>query len=291
MVKITRIEACRARLGEGPVWDPEGQALYFLDIEAQKIIRYKPADGSTASWQTPLRPGAMAMREGGGAVVAMQNRVAALDFDTGAFTPIATAVTQAFGAVFNDGKVDRQGRFVIGSCSSGIDNPRPIGGIFSLGPDHHMERIEKDITFSNGPCFSPDGATFYFSDSADHACYAYDYDGATGAIANKRLFVDTRPHGGMPDGATVDADGLVWIAIFRGAKVVAFRPDGKVERVVDMPVKLTVSAMFGGPDLDQLYVPTIDPTAFGEPAEEGGGYLYVVEGLGVRGLPEPGYAG
>jgi sugar lactone lactonase YvrE len=290
-VKISRIEACRCQLGEGPVWDPDGQALYVLDIQAQKIVRFTPADGSLTSWETPMRPGAMAMREGGGAVVAMQNRVAALDLDTGAFTPIATAATQAFGAIFNDGKVDRQGRFVIGSCCSGIENPRPIGGIFSLDANHHFALIEKGITFSNGPCFSPDGRTFYFSDSAEYACYAYDYDGATGAISNKRLFVETRPHGGMPDGATVDADGLVWMAIFRGGKIVAFRPDGKVERVVDMPVSLTVSTMFGGPNLDQLYVTTIDPTAFGEAAEEGAGYLYVVEGLGARGLPEPRYAG
>jgi L-arabinonolactonase len=290
-VKISRIEACRCQLGEGPVWDPEGQALYVLDIAGQKINCFRPADGSTASWETPLRPGAMAMRQGGGAVVAMQNRVAALDFDTGAFTPIATAATQAFGAVFNDGKVDRQGRFVIGSCCSDMENPRPIGGIYSLGADHRMELIEKDITFSNGPCFSPDGSILYFSDSADYACYAYDYDCETGAAANKRLFADTRPHGGMPDGATVDADGLVWMAIYRGAKVVAFRPDGGVELIVDMPVSLTVSTMFGGPNLDQLYVTTIDPTAFGEPPEEGAGYLYVIEGLGARGLPEPRYAG
>jgi sugar lactone lactonase YvrE len=290
-VKISRIEALRCKLGEGPVWDPEGQALFVLDIEAQKINRFAPADGRVQSWETPLRPGAMALRESGGAVVAMQNRVQALDFETGAFTPIATASTQAFGAVFNDGKVDRQGRFVIGSCCGGMENPRPIGGIFSLGTDHRIELIEKDITFSNGPCFSPDGTILYFSDSAEHACYAYDYDRETGAIANKRLFADTRPHGGMPDGATVDADGLVWIAIFRGAKVVAFRPDGAVERVVDMPVRLTVSAMFGGPNLDQLYVPTIDPTAFGEAPEEGAGYVYVIEGLGARGLPESRYAG
>jgi sugar lactone lactonase YvrE len=289
-VKISRIEACRCQLGEGPVWDAADEALYFLDIAGQAIHRYRPADGSTARWATPLRPGAMALRQGGGAVVAMQNRIDALDFATGDFEPIAIADTQPAEALFNDGKVDRQGRFVIGSCS-GLEDPRPIGGIYSLGSDHRLEMIETNITFSNGPCFSPDGTILYFSDSADFACYAYDYDCATGRVANKRLFADTRPLGGMPDGATVDSDGLVWMAIFRGGKVIAFRPDGKVERIVDMPVSLAVSTMFGGPDLDQLYVTTIDPTFFGEPAEDGAGYLYVIEGLGARGLPEPRYAG
>lgn len=290
-MQIRRIESCRCLLGEGPVWDVAEQALFVLDIAGQKILRFDPADESTTNWETPLRPGAMALRESGGAVVAMQNQVQRLDFDTGSFELIATADEQPPEAVFNDGKVDRQGRFVIGSCSSGFDNPRPIGGIFSLGLDHQVKRIESNITFSNSPCFSPDGRTLYFSDSNEYACYAYDYDCETGQVANRRLFVDTRPVGGMPDGATVDSEGLVWIAIFRAGKVVAYRPDGGVERAVDLPVKLTVSAMFGGPKLDQLYVPTIDPAFFGEPAEEGAGYLYVVEGLGVRGLPEPRYAG
>lgn len=290
-MKITPIESCRVQLGEGPVWDPTGEALFFLDIAGQKIHRFRPADGSTTSWDTPLRPGAMALREGGGAVVAMQNQVHGLDLETGASQLIATADDQPADAVFNDGKVDRQGRFIIGSCAGYSENPQKIGGIYSIGADHKLKRVERDIAFSNGPCFSPDGRTLYFSDSADYACYAFDYDCETGAVANKRLFADTRPFGGMPDGATVDSDGLVWIAIFRGAKVVAFRPDGKAEHIVHMPVNLTVSVMFGGPALDQLYVTTIDPTFFGEPAEEGAGYLYVIEGLGTRGLPEPRYAG
>ena len=121
--------------------------------------------------------------------------------------------------------------------------------------------------------------------------YAYDYDIVTGEVGNKRPFVETRELGGMPDGATVDRDGLVWAAIFRGGKIAAFRPDGRLERVVKMPVQLTSSVMFGGPDLDQLYVTTIEKGHFGEPSEEGAGDVYVIEGLGARGSPEPRYAG
>lgn len=95
----------------------------------------------------------------------------------------------------------------------------------------------------------------------------------------------------MPDGATVDSEGRGWVAIFGGCKVAAFTPEGALERVVDLPVSLPGSVMFGGRNLDQLHVATIDPAYFGNPAEERAGYAYVVEGLGVRGLPEPRYAG
>jgi L-arabinonolactonase len=289
-VKISRVDTAHCVLGEGPVWDAATHSLYFLDIGQKRIHRFAPRDGATRSWETPARVGAMALREAGGAVLAMGDSICTLDFDSGSVTPIASA-HQPSQATFNDGKVDRRGRFIIGSCCTDLANPQPVGGVFSLGANHKLVRLDSNILFSNGPCFSPDGRIFYFSDSGHYACYAYDYDDESGTLSNKRLFADTRGLGGMPDGATVDSDGLVWIAIFRGGKVAAFRPDGRVERVVEMPVKLSVSVMFGGERLDQLFVTTIDPVFFHEAPEEGAGDLYVIEGLGARGLPEPRYAG
>jgi L-arabinonolactonase len=289
-VKISRVDTARCLLGEGPVWDAATRSLYFLDIGHRRVHRYTPHDGSTRSWDTPSGVGAMALREAGGAVLAMGDSICTLDFDTGSVTRI-TSARQPSQAVFNDGKVDRRGRFVVGSCCTDLVNPQPIGGVFSLGANQEVVRLESNISFSNGPCFSPDGWTFYFSDSAHYACYAYDYDNETGTLSNRRLFADTRPLGGMPDGSTVDSDGLVWIAIYRGGKVAAFRPDGGIERVIEMPVKLSASVMFGGDALDQLFVTTIDPVFFQEAPEEGAGDVYVIEGLGARGLPEPRYAG
>jgi sugar lactone lactonase YvrE len=121
--------------------------------------------------------------------------------------------------------------------------------------------------------------------------YAYDYDGASGQVSNKRAFAETAELGGVPDGSAVDADGVVWVSIFQAGKIAAYRPDGKLERVVDMPVKLISSVAWGGEGLDRLYVTTIDPVSFGWAAEEGGGNVYVVEGLGTRGVPEGRYAG
>jgi sugar lactone lactonase YvrE len=273
------------------VWDEAEGALYFLDIGRRLILRYEPITGSLREWPLPHGPGAMALRQAGGAVVAMKDAVYALDFATGGLAPLATAVDQPPRATFNDGKVDRQGRFIIGSCETDMHDPEPIGGLYSLGGDGRLTRLDGDITYSNSPCFSPDGATLYFSDSARHTIFAYPYDPDTGNVGERQVFADTQALGGMPDGATVDSEGRVWVAIFGGGKIGAFTPEGTVERIIDLPVSLPGSVMFGGPNLDQLYVVTIDPAYFGNPAEEGAGYVYVVEGLGVRGLPERRFAG
>lgn len=289
-MQVTRID-CYCLLGEGPVWDIAEQAQFFLDIGKNRIHRYSSADGGLMSWDTPRGPGAMALRREGGAIVAMKDRVETLDFATGLYSPIAVAETQHPDALFNDGKVDRQGRFILGSCSTRRDDATPIGGIYRLDPDRSLHWLTGDIKSSNSPCFSPDGGTLYFSDSHRHTIFAFDYDIATGNIGPRRIFAQTAELGGMPDGATVDGEGLVWVAIIGGAKIAAFGPNGKLERTVDLPVALPGSVMFGGEALDRLFVPTIDPLYFGNRTHDGAGYLYVVDGLGARGLPEQRFAG
>ena len=103
--------------------------------------------------------------------------------------------------------------------------------------------------------------------------------------------MNTGDLGGLPDGATVDADGLYWVAVYQGGKVAAYRPDGKLERTIDMPVKLVSSVAFGGDDFDRLFVTTIAHGALGEPVEDDAGSLYVIDDLGVRGRPEHRFAG
>jgi sugar lactone lactonase YvrE len=289
-MKISKLETAHCLVGEGPLWDIAEQALYFVDIVGQKVHRYDPASGETQTWGAPNKIGSMALREKGGALLALPDGVYTLDFDTGAVDPFGTVQGDP-RVQFNDGKVDRRGRFVVGSTDSQIKDCLPLGSIYSLAPDGVLSVIDEGIHMSNGPCWSPDNKTFYFSDSYPYKIYAYDYDVDSGAVANRREFADTRSLGGIPDGATVDSDGLMWMAICEGGKVVAFRPDGQVERIVEMPEKLTASVMFGGPDLDQLYVTTIDPKVLGREASAAGGCTFVIEGLGARGLPEPRYAG
>ncbi|MGB8366557.1 MAG: SMP-30/gluconolactonase/LRE family protein [Rhizomicrobium sp.] len=289
-MRIARVETRRCRGGEGPLWDPADQALYFIDNTGQKVHRFDPAAGATRSWDMPCVITALALRQDGGAVVTLRSGIHTFDFETGALE-LLSPLDAPPPFVFNDGKVDRRGRFLIGASTANFANPTPDGGLYRLDPDHRLSVLDTGVHFSNGPCWSPDDTTFYFSDSFLYTAYAYDYDIETGEVTNKRPFVNTRELGGLPDGATVDRDGLVWIAIYGAGKVAAFRPDGRLERVVEMPVRLVSSVMFGGSNLDQLYVATIEHGALGEPSEEGAGDVYVIEGLGARGVPEPRYAG
>jgi L-arabinonolactonase len=290
-MKISRVDTHRCLLGEGAVWDSESKALYFLDIFGKSVFRHDPASGVTQSWPTPGHVGALALREGGGALLAMGDSLHTLDFATGACEKIAGPAFASDQVTINDGAADRAGRFVFGGCSAGIDNPRPIGGLYSLGADRAISELDHGTHQSNSHCFSPDGRTLYAADSFVKTLYAYDYDPATGQASGKRAFFDTSRLGGVPDGSAVDADGVVWVSIFQAGKVAAVRPDGTLDRVIDMPALLISSVAWGGPELDRLYVTTIDPAAFGWDAEENAGHVYVIDGLGSRGVPEGRYAG
>jgi len=290
-MKISRINTQHCKVGEGPLWDVAEQALYFIDIVGRALHRYDFASGETRSWHMPAVIGSLALREQGGAILALPDGVHSFDVETGVLAPLAIALDRHPRAQFNDGKVDRRGRFWVGSTDSSLTDTQPYGVVYRLDPDHSLTVVDRGIHISNGPCWSPDDRTFYFSDSLPHHIYAYAYDIETGEVANRRLFADTRELGGIPDGATVDVDGLVWMAICNGQKVVAFRPDGKVERRIDTPMTMPSSVMFGGPNLDLLFVTSIDPTLLGRPAEELGGHTIMIEGLGTRGIEEPRYAG
>lgn len=287
---ITRVDTARCRGGESPLWDVAEQALYFIDNTGMKIHRFLPGTGTTQSWDMPAVITALALRQNGGTVVTLRTGVHFFDF-TSETLQLLSPLADPPPFVFNDGKVDRRGRFFIGASTAKFTDPAPDGGLWRLDPDGRLTQLDQDIHFSNGPCWSPDDTKFYFADSWRKTLYAYDYDLATGAVANRRAFINTARLGGLPDGATVDSDGLLWVAVYGSGKVAAFRPDGRLERTVDLPVKLVSSVMFGGPKLDRLYVTTISHGALGEPVEEGAGDLFMIDGLGACGLPEPRYAG
>jgi sugar lactone lactonase YvrE len=289
-MRIERAAMPRLALGEGAVWDDREQALYLLDIYGKTVLRFDPASGETRSWPTSGHVGALALRESGGAVLAIKDTLHTLDFATGVIEAVAGPAFTDPRVTVNDGAADRAGRFVFGGCSAGLDDPKPIGGLYALGLDGGITELDRGTHQSNSHCFSPDGRTLYAADSFVHTLYAYDYDPESGQVANKRNFADTTGLGGVPDGSAVDADGVVWVSIFQAGKVVAYRPDGALERVIDLPVKLISSLAWGGESLDRLFVTTIDPEQFGWPPEPGSGHVYVVDGLGTRGVPEGRYA-
>jgi sugar lactone lactonase YvrE len=289
-MKITRLAAPECKGGENPMWDAQRGELHYIDNAGWKVHSYNPESGATRTLDMPCTITTLVLRRGGGAVVTLRNGIHFLDLDSGALDLI-DPLPEPPPYVFNDGKVDSRGRFLIGASTANFAAPTPDGGLFRLNPDQTITRLDSAIHFSNSPCWSPDEKTFYFSDSWIETTFAYDYDIETGAVANRRPFVNTRELGGLPDGATVDAGGLYWVAVYQGGKIGAYRSDGSLERAIDMPVKLVSSVAFGGPDLDRLFVTTIAHGSLGEPAEEGAGALYVIDGLGAKGRPENSFAG
>ena len=305
MPEIKLIVDAQNNLGEGPLWDVAEQKLYWIDSLDRWIYRCDADGRSMQKWPVPNDIGSMALREKGGAVLALRNGFHTFDFATGVASLIVDPESDLKGTRLNDGKVDKQGRFLAGSMDTA--EVEPLGSLYRLDRDRSCHVLDRGIIVSNAPCFSPDGRTLYFADSIKRSIFAYDYDTVTGAVANKRLFASTAGDPGAPDGGTVDAEGYIWNAQIVGGRLVRYAPDGKVDRVVEFPVATLTSAMFGGPNLDILFVTTMGKLSVGGlefvknnpvpegksvlPGSPGTGALFAVYGLGVKGLPEPRFAG
>lgn len=278
----------KTTLGEGPLWDVDQQRLYFIDSFDGRIFSCTAAGGEVRAWDVPGKIGSMALRQDGlGAICALESGFHALDFASGGCELIADPEADKPLNRLNDGKVDRRGRFICGSMDSSEEGPN--GALYRLDPDFSLHRIDTGIIVSNGPCWSPDDRVFYFADSWSGEIRAYDYDIETGAATNRRRFATLDADIGAPDGSTVDSEGYLWNAQCFDARLVRYTPDGRVDRVVEMPVKKVTSVNFGGPDMDILFVTSMAKPPLPRFPGDGPlrGSVFAISGLGVRGVPEP----
>ena len=290
MLRIELLIDAGNQLGEGPLWDVGEQRLYWIDSYGKLVCRCNARGEERRSWPVPDHIGSMCLREQGGAVIALRSGFHFLDLDSGEATPIGDPEPDLLRTRLNDGKVDRQGRFVAGAMD--YEERDGICGLYRLDPDLTISKLDGGIIVSNGPCWSPDGRTLYFADSFRRVIYAYDYRPADGTVGGRRIFAHFDALRGFPDGATVDEEGCVWSAEVFSGRLIRFAPDGGIERIVGMPVESTTSVMFGGADLDILYVTSMRRPIRGmRPREREAGGLFAVHGLGVRGLPEPRFKG
>jgi sugar lactone lactonase YvrE len=302
-IKIECVLRCGNHLGEGPVWDVDEGRLYWVDGTGRRVgkpslWRLDPRGGKVENWTLDRDIGALALRRGGGAVLALDDGFYFFDFERGGLELIARVDEQQARTRLNDGKCDRRGRFFAG----GMDDKEElkICSIWRLDPDLRVTRVDGGIICSNGPCWSPDDRTFYFADTFAREYWAYDYDIATGALANRRVFADLKAEPGVADGSTVDAEGCLWNAQLIAGDLVRYAPDGSVERRIGMPVRNITSVMFGGDKLDEIYVTSMarvkHPAVHDLFAKQArpqflAGSLFRITGLGIRGLPEPRFAG
>ena len=243
----------QCKLGEGVRWNAKEQRLYWVDIENHLFYRYDPTQGSSGKperFDVGQPVGVLAFREKGGLVMGAKAGLGTWDFASESFTLVAAPEAGKANARFNDGAVDPAGRFWAGTMT-------PTGAtssLYRLDPDGSVHTMETGLGISNGVGWSLDGRTMYLTDSPRFVIYAYDFDVDSGAISNRRAFVQGSSADGQPDGMTLDAEGFVWSAHWGAHHVVRYDPAGKVERIVELPVSQVTCCAFGGPDLTDLYI-------------------------------------
>jgi sugar lactone lactonase YvrE len=289
MPDIRRVGDQTDLLGESPIWCDRENALYWVDARSKLIRRYDYGIATIKSWSTPELPGSIGLREKGGLVVALASALAFFDPDIGTFERVAEPEANNPAMRFNDGKCDRQGRFWAGTMHDLSRGPE--GTLYRLGPDRSCAPVFREIRCPNSLCWSPDSRTMYFADSNLHTIGAFDFNPDTGSPGKRREFAKLEPPV-SPDGSCVDAEGFVWNAEYDGWKLTRYAPDGRVDRVIKLPLQRPTSCAFGGPDLDILYVTTASQRLSVDEltAQPLAGGLLAMN-VGVRGLPEPRYAG
>jgi len=247
-------------LGESPLWHPGEQLLYWCDIPGRKLNRFDPCNGAHCEWAFDTDVACCAPVRDGGLVLALRRGLVRFDPAGGSSTTLAEAPYDPVHERFNDGKADPQGRFWVGTIFELRDSPRAALYRFAAG---RLDRMAGDITVSNGLAWSPDARTLYWADTKAHAVYVFDFDIAAGSLSRRRVFArfplklpeqSLASYGGRPDGAAVDAEGGYWVAMFEGARVLRFAPDGTLTREVPLPVRCPTMPCFGGADLKTLYI-------------------------------------
>lgn len=296
MVDIDVAVSAGALLGECPLWSPEEEVLYWVDINGRRVHRYDPAAGVDEARETPGRPGSLVRTARPGLLlIASENGTVWFDWETGAADPWTALEPPGTGNRMNDGRTDPAGRFWVGSMYEHTGEGRYTGMLHRIEADGASAVVRRGIGVSNGLAFDPERRRMYFADTLRGVVRRCDYDLETGEARNEAPFVDFADFPGLagrPDGACVDVEGCYWSAAVRGWAVARFTPDGRLDRKIDLPVMKPSMTAFGGADLATLYVTSIGG-AGSHPAPDGrphAGDLFAID-PGVTGLPDAPFAG
>jgi D-xylono/L-arabinono-1,4-lactonase len=266
-------------VGEGPMWHPFEQKVYWLDIGNGRMFRYDPATGKHEQVYQGAAIGGYTIQDDGSLLLFMDKGAVKI-WREGHLTTILEDIPDERDSRFNDVFADPAGRVFCGT----MPTKDRLGRLYRLDPDGTLTILLENIGTSNGLGLTPDHKGLYYTDSEAHSIYLFDYDKKTGAITNQRTFKQTPPEEGVPDGMTVDADGYVWSAHWDGSCLIRFSPEGVEERRIQFPAKKVSSVIFGGKDYTDIYV----TTAGGDHKETDGataGSLFRMN-LGIRGVSE-----
>lgn len=272
------------QLGECVLWCDRTSRVLWTDILGAALYAHHPESGKTEKWAMPEPLASFAFTESDDRLlVGLASQLAFFDFSSRQITPICK-VEEGLTTRLNDGRCDRQGRFVFGTFNQ-VEPRERIGAYYRLDQDLKLEKLPLPAcAIANSICFSPDGATMFYCNSPDRTIRCCDYDLDTGAISNERVFVELDGQAGEPDGSCIDADGYLWNAQWGASRVVRYAPDGTVERVLETPALQPSCVALGGPGLSVLYV-TSARVGMAEPAVHDGA-LFSQALDDVCGIPE-----
>lgn len=253
--EITIAVDAKATLGEGPCWDATNNCLIWVDILEKTLHLYYPENEVNKSIKFDQYIGAAVLRESGGFILAMQNGIYHYDLNTETKQLISDPERHLPNNRFNDGKCDPAGRFWAGTME--LNGSSSTGALYYLDKDLSVKKSLSNLTISNGLAWSPNYQKMYFIDTPTRQIMAYDYSIDTGSIKNGHIAVTIPFDEGNPDGMTIDSEGMIWVAHFGGSKVSRWDPlSGICLEEIEVPAKNVTSCVFGGEQLDTLYITT-----------------------------------
>lgn len=254
----------RCAHGEGVLWCERRQALLWVDIDGARLWMHSPGSGQSRSWALPDRPGCIGLATDGSLLLALAKALVRADLDAALAATDAPLPLRHLADVqadeprtrSNDGRADRHGNFVFGTMDESAEKG-PIGAFYQYSAGHGLRPLPlPGAAIPNSICFSPDGGTLYWCDSVQPRILCCDYDPGAARVGASRVFTTLELEGASPDGSTIDAEGCLWNAQWGGGRVVRYRPDGGIDRVVPLPVPQPSCCAIGGAALDTLYVIT-----------------------------------
>lgn len=283
----------RCALGESVVWCERRAALFWTDIDASHLWMHRPYGRATRHWALPDRLGSLALCQTGQLLLGLAKGLYLADPDSaedGALVLEKLADVEADNAEtrINDGRSDRNGNFVFGTKSERADGA-PIGAFYQYSGQHGLRRLDLPAAaIPNSICFSADGSKMYYCDSVQPQILCCDYDASAAAVWGSRVFAEVDAAGASPDGSIIDADGYLWNAQWGASRVVRYRSDGQVDRVMLLPVKNPSCCTIGGAAYDRLYVSSarVDNSVQELARTPGAGGIWQIPLPRALGLPE-----
>lgn len=248
----------RCAVGESPIWDATEEVLYWVDIPAKRLHAFELRTGQERHWAQPEIVAAASMRRSGGLILVLERRVAFFDPRSETLEILCT-IEDVAGNRANDSRVDAGGHLWIGTMQNNIAPDgqalpvtRSSGGLYRVDLAGRVTCAHAKLGIPNSIAWSPDNHTMYVADTLENTMFSFNFDVERGSLTERRDFQDTAP--GFADGSCVDHDGFIWNARWGGSCLARFSPDGRLERLVELPVTNPTSCTFDGSGNHILYV-------------------------------------